>query len=90
MIGAPLATVVWIWGAAQVLGLATAWFARRSTGKHSEASWHRLFFLALLVVAGSSFGTLGLGPICYLVSGTTLALMAVTATLDTGRLYRTA
>lgn len=88
MIGAPLAMAIWFWAAAQILGLTLAWCARRSVGKHTESYWQFSFFLALLLVAGSSVPALGIGPLCHLVSGTTLALMALTATLDTGRLCR--
>lgn len=82
-------TVLWCLGTIQALGLASAGFARWSSGRNCQASCHALFFAFLSLVGVATVAALMIGPGCGLVSGTTLAIMAVTATLDTGSLGQT-
>lgn len=82
-------TVLWCLGAIQALGLASAGFARWSSGRNCQTSFHCLFFAFLGLVGMGTVAALMVGPGCGLISGTTLAVMSVTATLDTGGLRQT-
>lgn len=90
MIGVELATAVWFWGTLQLLGLVSAWFARRSEGKPYQTSCYWAFFTCLALVGMSTVAAFFVGPGLSLVSGTTLAVMAVGATIDFGEARRAA
>lgn len=77
--------ICWLFGAVQIAGLASAWAARLSQGSPRQASWQRLFFGWLAVVGGATVFALRLGPVCWLASGATLAIMVLIATCDFSR-----
>ncbi|MBX3411910.1 MAG: hypothetical protein KF708_04270 [Pirellulales bacterium] len=85
MQGFDTSTVLWCLGTIQALGLASAAFARWSEGRTCQTPVHWLFFAFLGLVGVGTVAAMMIGPGCGLVSGTTLALMALTATLDLSR-----
>ncbi len=72
----------WILALVEVLGLASAWFARVSEGSPRQALYQRLFFGCLVLVGVAMIPALKLGPGCWFSSGATLSLMILAATFD--------
>ncbi|MCO6456440.1 MAG: hypothetical protein J5I93_14175 [Pirellulaceae bacterium] len=68
----------------QVLGLASAVFARLSERWVRRASWYPLFYCALLAVGGMTLLAVAVGHGIWISCGMTLAIMAVGATFDGG------
>jgi hypothetical protein len=69
-------------GAIEVLGLASAWFARLSDGCRPQRFCQRLFIACLVVVGASTIVCIGLWPACWLGCGVTMSLMVLTVTCD--------
>ena len=67
----------WVMLGVQMLGLGSAWLTRRSEGSPLESTVQALFVLALILVGMVTIVAIGLGPGCWLASGTTLSLMVV-------------
>jgi hypothetical protein len=74
--------VFWSLGAAQFVGLASAWLARLSEGSKSQAPCQWLFFACLGLIGLLTLATIGLGPGYSLACGTTLAVMVLAAIWD--------
>ena len=72
----------WILTLVEVLGLASAWFARLSEGSPRQALCQRLFFGCLVLVGVAMIPALKLGPGFWFSSGTTLSLMILAVTYD--------
>jgi hypothetical protein len=68
--------------AAQAVGLGSAWLARRSEGSSLQARFQQFFLVSLLLVGVATIVAMGLGPCCWLSSGTTFSLMVLAATCD--------
>ena len=68
--------------ATQVVGLCSAAAARISLGLPCQKPAQWLFFVFLPVVGIVVVISLGLGPGCWLTSGTTFSLMVLTVTCD--------
>ena len=75
----------WMLAAIQVLGLASAWFARLSEGSAGQTTCQWLFFCCLTLVGIATITALQLGPGSWLTSGSTLSLMVLAATCDFSR-----
>ena len=67
----------WVVLGVQVLGLGSAWLTRRSEGSPLQSTIQAFFFVALVLVGIATIVAIGLGPACWLASGTTLSLMVV-------------
>jgi len=69
---------LWWFATVQILGLASAWFARMHQGSHRQASFHAVFFLLLALVGATTLVAAITSPAGSLVTGTTLATMVLT------------
>jgi hypothetical protein len=75
----------WVYlGAMLVAGLGAAWLARLSEGSVLQTLCHRLFLGCLATVGAATVPALWFGRGCFLMTGTTLAIMAMAATFDGG------
>lgn len=72
----------------QVLGLACAAFARLGEGSVHQTALQRLFVMSMVLVGLSTVAATLVGPVACLVSGTTLAMMMLAATYDSGAARR--
>ncbi len=84
------AVICWLLGAAQSLGLASAWIARVSEGSRYQSVGQSLFLACLTLVAAACIGSFTLGPGHWLACGATLSLMVLTVTCDFRRCGQTA
>ena len=82
--------IAWIVAATQIVGLTSAWLARLAEGSRRQASCQCLFMLSLAVVGLTTGLSLCLNAGGWFLSGTTLSLMVVAATIDCGRSERPA
>ena len=85
MDSAHVAMVNFVMLGVQVLGLGSAWLTRRSEGSPLQSAIQAFFFVALLLVGIATIVAIGLGPACWLASGTTLSLMVVGAVCEFDR-----
>lgn len=79
---------LWLLGLAilvQLLGLVAAIVARLSETSDLRGHCYRAFYSLLLAVFGITLVAVWVGHGLWIFSGTTLAVMAVGATLDMGR-----
>jgi hypothetical protein len=82
-VSAPAA--MWILASLQLVGLASALFARLSEGSSGQSAGQWLFLVSLGLVGLGTMGALSMGPGYWLSSAATLSLMIVTATCDFSR-----
>jgi hypothetical protein len=75
-------TLLWLFVAAQLLGVSTACLARFSEGKPHQVVCQWLFFGILPLVGLATMVALTIGPGYWLACATTLALMVLTVTCD--------
>jgi hypothetical protein len=68
----------------QIIGLASAWMTRLGEGSVTQRFYQAFFVGWLSLVGLATFGALMLGPESCMICGTTLAVMALTATWDFG------
>lgn len=73
---------VWYLVSVLIVGQASAWSARVSEGSRLQTLFQRLFFACLALVGASTMISLWWGPCCCVLSGASLAGMAVVATWD--------
>lgn len=78
-------SVWWIVAVVQTVGIATACLTRLSEGSLGERTCQRVFLGSLSLTGLATLGSLVLGPGACVASGTTLAVMVLTATWDVGR-----
>ncbi|MBP89703.1 MAG: hypothetical protein CMJ64_23845 [Planctomycetaceae bacterium] len=69
----------------QVAGFVSVGIARVGQQPDSQVGYERFFFLCMMLVAVISLLAMWSGTGSWLMNGITLAMMAVGATLDTGR-----
>lgn len=81
---------VWYLAVVLVVSQASAWAARLSEGSRLQTLAQRLFFACLALVGASTMISLWWGPGCCVLSGFSLAGMAVVATWDLGSARRAA
>jgi len=75
---------VWMMGLSHTLGVIAAVMCRRCAGSPMEAACQRVY-LGLLAVAGVvTMVSLYVGPLAWILSATTLAVMILLATYDCG------
>jgi len=77
--------VFFVAAAVQVAGFTSVAIARLGQRPQSQLSYQWFFFICLVMVALFSLLATLTGHGSWLINGTTLAMMAVGATLDTGR-----
>ncbi|MGA2032909.1 MAG: hypothetical protein ABSG68_11665 [Thermoguttaceae bacterium] len=85
MVGLPASTALWVVMAVQVIGLGSAWIARAGEGSHRQKPLQNVFAACLVLVGLATVFALGLGPGCWLSSGTTFSIMVLTVTGDPTR-----
>ncbi|HZZ71295.1 MAG TPA: hypothetical protein VFE24_03525 [Pirellulales bacterium] len=75
----------WALGVVQIVGVASALFARMSAGSTAQASCQRWFFVCLAALGCGTMSSLYyLGPGYWLLSAATLAVMILIVTCDFG------
>jgi hypothetical protein len=79
-----MGAILWLWCAVQAIGLMTAFLARTSEGS-LQILFQRFFFVCLTAVGVGTVGAWAAGPCFCLVSGTTMAVMVLTAVWDFSR-----
>ena len=72
----------WLLIGVQCVGILSTLAARMGEGSAHQASYQRLFFASLLLVAGGTVGAMVLGPGRAVGSGAVLAIMALGAVWD--------
>ncbi len=82
MNGIDSSTLLWLFVAAQVLGVSTAWLARLSEGKPHQVVSQWMFLGVLPLVGMATMVALAVGPGYWLASSVTLAFMVLTVTCD--------
>jgi hypothetical protein len=75
-------TVLWIFVAAQLLGVSSAWLARLSEGSTCQTVGQCMFFGILPLMGIVTMAAWAVGPGCWLACSTTLAIMVLTVTCD--------
>ena len=81
-------TVCWLLGLIQVLGLASGWCVRLSERSPRQTAFQCLFIGYLVLVGGTAIVCVAIGSGYWLLCGTTLLLMVLTATSGPRRLGR--
>ena len=74
--------VFWILLAVEAIGLTSASLVRLSAGCRSHQSCQWLFFACLALVGCGSVVAMVVSPMCWLLSGGTLAMMIVAVVWD--------
>jgi hypothetical protein len=75
-------TVLWIFIAAQLLGVVSAWLVRLSEGSICQSVGQYMFFCFLPLIGVAAMVAWAIGPGCWLGCSTTLAVMVLTVTCD--------
>ncbi len=75
-------TVLWLFVAAQLLGVSSAWLARLSEGRRHQVLCQWMFFGVLPLVGVANMVALAVGPGYWLACSATLAFMVLTVTCD--------
>ncbi len=66
----------------QIVGLASAWYARIGEGSKHQVTSQLLFFICLGLVGGATIGALLTSPGTCVMTGATLPIMVLGATWD--------
>ncbi len=74
--------VLWLFAAAQLLGVASAWHARLSEGSPHQVISQWMFFGILPLMGVATMIAFAVGPGCWLACAATLSVMVLTVTLD--------
>ena len=82
MVGIDSPATSWVVVALQSFGMLTALTARLNWFQRAQQLCHGLFFLSLILVGLTTAVSLDLGLGHWIFSGSTLAVMAVAATID--------
>jgi hypothetical protein len=75
-------SVLWVFGAIQLLGMVAAWLSRVSEGSILQAWSQRFFLLALLLAGATTMASPAFGRGYWLISSAILGLMVVLAVCD--------
>ena len=75
-------SVLWLFVAAQLLGVLSAWLARLSEGSVCQAVSQWMFFGVLPLMGAATMVALAVGPGCWLACCATLSVMVLTVTCD--------
>ena len=89
MISLPVATVFWWLIIVHVLGIVSAWMVRIHAGSVRQALYQRVFLIFLGLVTIATIAASTAAPHHWLVSGTTLSLMVLTAVWDFSSSFET-
>ncbi len=82
MNGFEISAPLWLFIAAQILGVFTAWLARLSEGSACQAMGQLAFFAMLSLMGMATIVAMGVGPGLWLACSATLAFMVLTVTCD--------
>ncbi len=74
--------LLWLFIAAQILGVASAWLARLSEGSACQRFSQFAFFVALPLMGMATIVVSGVGPGWWLTGSATLAFTVLTVTCD--------
>jgi hypothetical protein len=80
-----LSFTIWALVAVQTLGIASTWLARRAEGGSWQTTCQWLFLFAMALAGSGAVFSVAIGPGACVMSGASLAGMAVGAVWDFGR-----
>jgi hypothetical protein len=76
---------VWTIFTVQLLGMASAWFARLSEGSTRQVGFQRLFFVSLVAVGLATMASLRFPPPYWVISAVTFTMTIMVVIYDFGR-----